>query len=274
MIYNEAMKLISFIISAALMTSIAHSQETPIPEKSPASTTLYQKCLDKADRFPLEALGDAQLWLIDGGAAGARHCIATALFNLNKFEKAGKAFEDLSEEVQIGFFGKGFSKKYLKHLKGELLFQAGVSWSEANNLGKAYILLTSALNETPEDSELTRRIYVERGLVAESRRKYNEALKDFTAAIEMDAGIAETYIYRAHIFRLKKSYGFAREDIDRALYILPDNVNALLESGIIYRLVDYPKKARAAWEKIIKLNHDSVMTKLALENIKLLSVKP
>ncbi len=260
------MKIFMTIISPLLMLSSAYGQEG----KKPTKHKLYQSCLEQADHSPKKALITAKKWQVSGGNTAARHCTAVALFNLQNFKEAGSAFERLSEEVDFGFFEKGFSEKYRDHLKAELLYQAGLSWVGASNLGRAYILLSLALTQTPKNSELSRRIYVERGLLQESRRKYDEALKDLTVAIDYDAGIAEVYIYRAHVFRVKKNYKYALQDIDRALYILPDNLDALLESGIIYRLMGESKKAKMRWEKIIKLNPKSQMAKIAQENIKLL----
>jgi tetratricopeptide (TPR) repeat protein len=62
----------------------------------------------------------------------------------------------------------------------------------------------------------------------------DQAIADYTRAIELNPDLAEAYNNRAYIYMVKKEYALALPDLDRALQLRPNYVNALMNRGDIH----------------------------------------
>jgi len=61
------------------------------------------------------------------------------------------------------------------------------------------------------------------GKAALDRRNWDKALADFTEIIRRFPNYAEAYSYRAQAYFSKRKYKEAREDVDKALQLNPNN---------------------------------------------------
>ena len=66
----------------------------------------------------------------------------------------------------------------------------------------------------------------------------------------------------------------ARAAIERALALVPDNAEALLERGILRQLRGDDAGARADWERAVEVAPDSVAADLARQNLSLSELGP
>ncbi len=62
----------------------------------------------------------------------------------------------------------------------------------------------------------------------------DNAISDYTHAIELNSNFAEAYNNRAYINMVKRNYAAALPDLDRAIQLRPNYVIALMNRGDIY----------------------------------------
>ncbi len=103
-----------------------------------------------------------------------------------------------------------------------------------------------SINTTPSTSETENlalrdsRAYNKRGQAHASTRNYEQAIMDYTKAIELDPCYAEAYDNRSTAHLLMENYGQAVLDCNRALELAPDFVTTYVNRGIAYTgLRDY-----------------------------------
>jgi tetratricopeptide (TPR) repeat protein len=123
----------------------------------------------------------------------------------------------------------------------------------------AATLKTLSINTTPASSEaeeltvLDSRAYNRRGLAHASTRNYEQAIVDYTKAIELDPEYAEAYVNRSTAHLLMSNYGQAVTDCNYALELAPDFVAAYTNRGIARTgLRDY-EQALADYDQALKL---------------------
>jgi serine/threonine protein kinase/regulator of sirC expression with transglutaminase-like and TPR domain len=120
-------------------------------------------------------------------------------------------------------------------------------------------LKTLSINTTPASAETEAlsvqdsRAYNRRGLAHASTRNYEQAIVDYTRAIELDPDYAEAYVNRSTAHLLMANYGQAVTDCHKALELAPDFVAAYTNRGIAYTgLRDYDQ-ALADYHQALEL---------------------
>ena len=115
----------------------------------------------------------------------------------------------------------------------------------------------------PPKALLTAQDYLAQGAHDFDRGNCNAAIVDFSHAIELNPNLAEAYNSRAYTYMIKQQYALALPDLDRALRIRPDYLNALMNRGDIYNYyytIDYDR-AIADYDRVLRLQgagHSSV----------------
>lgn len=81
-----------------------------------------------------------------------------------------------------------------------------------------------------------------------------EAISAYTSAIDINPAFAEAYNNRAYTYMMEQDYTHALPDLDRAIQLRPDYVNALMNRGDIYNFdqIDRPR-AIADYERVVAL---------------------
>ena len=82
------------------------------------------------------------------------------------------------------------------------------------------------------------------------------AVADYTRSIALDPQVPEVYNNRAYTYMAQHNYAAALSDLDRALQLRPDYVNALMNRGDIhnyYYAIDY-KLAVADYDRVLQLD--------------------
>jgi tetratricopeptide (TPR) repeat protein len=136
----------------------------------------------------------------------------------------------------------------------------------------AATLRTLSINTTPASAETEKRAiqdsraYNKRGLAHASTRNFEQAIVDFSKALELDPQYAEAYNNRSTAHLMMGNYGQAVFDCNRALELAPDFVATYVNRGIAYTgLRDY-RRAIEDGEKALQLDPDNVYAHFNLGN--------
>ena len=107
----------------------------------------------------------------------------------------------------------------------------------------------------PLVSPVTAQDFLNDGDLAFGRGACDEAIADYSRAIQLDPTIAEAYNNRAYVYMAEQQFALALPDLDRAIALRPDYVNALMNRADIhnfYYAIDR-QSAIADYDRIIQL---------------------
>lgn len=97
--------------------------------------------------------------------------------------------------------------------------------------------------------------------------KFDDALKEFSEAIEIDSKYADAYFNRALTNRMLKNFDSAKRDLDIVMELQPESADAPLLVGDMAEVNDDYIGARYWYEKSLKINPDYAEAKARLEKI-------
>ncbi len=235
MLFTRA--ILSTTLAAAAMPALAQKAD-PFAQ-GPNHLRRYTECMQLARSEPLKALPMAEKWKAEGGALGARHCVAIAMFESGKFVQAATQLEVIERDMGTDRPG----------VRAELLAQAGQAWMEANQAENAAAAQSRALDLKPGDIDL----WVDRGLSYAAMRAWPRAISDFDRALKIAPDKVEILILRAAAWRNAGDPAKALADADRVLKRAPDHSEALLEHGFALLARGDRKAASADFAKVQKL---------------------
>lgn len=107
----------------------------------------------------------------------------------------------------------------------------------------------------PPAAPMTAQDFFAHGDYAFDHKDCDGAIVAYSRALELNPGFAEAYNNRAYSFMAKGEYAQALPDLDRAIELRPDYVNALMNRGDIYNYyyaLDR-KRAIADYDRVIQL---------------------
>jgi tetratricopeptide (TPR) repeat protein len=231
----------------------------------------YESCLKLAVIDAEQAFEEGLAWQDNGGGDGALHCIAVALIGMEHFEEGATRLEALATVMAPGTSSE---------LRAEVLAQAGQAWLRAENLERAFAVQTSALKLAQLGSMSYAEILIDRAITLAEASNYWEAIDDLNLATEIaqklkEGGPEQTFglVLRASAYRFVDELPLALEDAEAALALSPDYPEALLERGIIRRLMGDDNGARADWLTLTRLYSSTRAAQAARRNIERLDVK-
>lgn len=260
------MKYLLFIILLAAVISPSWATENRAEK--------YRKCIGLVKTDPTAAVRYAEDWIFSGsGGVPAGHCKALGLLARGQAKEAAILLEKLGEDMAINNSRDPGLAKRNAALRIELYIQTALAWKQAGDYDKSYIAYSSALSGINQHHPLFYELYLARGTLQIRRGQYQAAINDFTTAISKNPQRFDAFLQRAKAFRKKHDYAGARLDLRIARKLAPDEMDILLESGILYRESGYRQQARKEWQKIITLYPGSDYATLARTNIDLLSVR-
>jgi|TARA_R110002096_G_scaffold257381_1_gene450718 tetratricopeptide (TPR) repeat protein len=235
-----------------------------------AQSEKYQECLVQVEENSAAAILGARKWYIEGGAVAAQHCEALALYDQKRYGEAASLFEAIVGKLAREEGAGDFARQNKDVLTVQLNYLAGLAWHSDENYDKAYNALNSAIVGLDVGSEYGYELYIERGLVQVASENYEDALSDFTKALELNSEMIDAYLYRAETFRKINEHLKARLDLNAALVLKPSHPDVLFESGVNYRMLNNDEKALQEWEKLIAKYPNSHWQNLVQENISLI----
>ena len=87
-------------------------------------------------------------------------------------------------------------------------------------------------------------------------KSYNDAIEDFSRAIEKDSNDVEAYNLRGRAYTQQKNYEKAFEDFDKAIDLNPDYAEAFFNRGKLYNQRELYEDAHDDFDEAIRLNPD------------------
>jgi len=206
---------------------------------SPDQLQRYTECMSLARREPLKALPAAEKWRDGGGGLAARHCVALALFEAERYAEAAVQFEAIARDMGQDRPG----------LRAELWAQAGQAFMASGAADKAADVQSRALELKSNDPDL----WVDRGLSYAALRAWPRAISDFDRALTLRRDDVEILVLRAAAWRNAGNTARALEDTARALRIAPDHSEALLERGFTYLARGDRDQAASDFNTVLRL---------------------
>jgi tetratricopeptide (TPR) repeat protein len=154
-------------------------------------------------------------------------------------------------------------------LRAEVLAQSARAWLDGDEIEHAHAVIGAAIELAPRNAEL----YVDRAEILAAARNYWEAIDDLNKALDLDPNRVDALIFRASAYRFVDTIDLAFEDADRAVALAPTMAEAWLEHGIIMRLKGNDKGARYAWLQVLLLDPDGPAGDVARANIERMELK-
>ncbi len=151
-------------------------------------------------------------------------------------------------------------------VRGGALDQAGQAWLLADRLDRAKAAFDAALGFEPHNPEFM----IDRAEALAEGGHYWEAIDDLNRALALDPNNVDALVFRASAYRHvggADALELAQADVDRALKLAPDSVSGLLERGNIRHLRGDTVGARADWQKVIALAPQSLAAQYARGNL-------
>ena len=233
----------------------------PTPPEPPrlVDAPEYERCLQMLDEDPEGARTLSDSWAMQGGGEGAAHCAALAMLSLGEAERAAEALERIATRSQAGIAARA-----------AVFGQAGAAWIAAGRPARAHAALSLALALTPADPELL----TERAMASLALDRPTDALADADLVVVAEPSLTEAWIIRASALRRLERLPPAAESVSQALRLDSDNVEALLERGIIRQAQGDAAGARSDWERVVELEPDGATADLAAQNMALIEAGP
>jgi tetratricopeptide (TPR) repeat protein len=235
-----------------LFVSFSLSYLWPVNAEEIDAKKEYARCMKLAKTKPQKGFDVAIFWVGVGGGDAAKHCLAVSLLELKQYKEAAKRLEALAQEIRAS-----------KEFKAVILGQAGQALMLAGKYSQAVGVLTAAIKLNPKDLLLL----VDRAQVAALQKDFARALKDLNHVLDEVPRYVDALVFRASAKRQLDQSDSAEIDINLALSIDNNHLEALLEHGILRRLLEDRSGARKDWLKIIKLSPDSEAARLARANL-------
>lgn len=99
---------------------------------------------------------------------------------------------------------------------------------------------------------------INKGLDYTNKGKLNEAIVEFSKAIEINSNNAFVYYHRGLAYHKKGELDKAISDYDEAIEISPKDAEVYYNRGIAYYYKDYVDEAISDWSKAIEISPNSV----------------
>lgn len=158
-------------------------------------------------------------------------------------------------------------------LRGGALDQAGQAWLLADKPARAKAAFDGALAFEPHNAAFM----IDHSEAVAAAGHYWEAIDDLNRAITIEPDNVDALMFRASAYRHvggADALALAQADIDHALKLKPDSVPALLEQGNIRRLRNNAAGAKADWERVIALAPQSNAAQYARYNLAHIKADP
>jgi WD40 repeat protein/tetratricopeptide (TPR) repeat protein len=157
-----------------------------------------------------------------------------AYYNLGDYPKT---IETLDQALGLGIEGN------------ELWFRLGYAYAELNDTDRAILAYTETLDRAPANG-----VFNNRALLYRSRKRYREAIADFTEAIRLFPRDALAHRNRGETLRLLHRGDEALADFSEAIKIDPKSHAAYRDRGQTYLDCGQAEAAAADFSEAIKLN--------------------
>lgn len=187
--------------------------------------------------------------------------------NRNGYFVAIDGFDALMVEIGKALYGDairpGLTEERLKEKHDRRVRQYNEQWDNLNSKPEIQEVLQEMNAEEKREEEqrekeqaLTAWDYIRRGLRAKAEGQMEEAIQEYSKAIDKDPRNAAAYNNRGIVYDDLEQYKRAIEDYDKAIELNPNNVLAYNNRGVAYDNLGEYEKAIEDYDKAIKLDPD------------------
>lgn len=185
----------------------------------------------------------------------------------NGYFVAIDGFDALMVEIGKALYGDairpGLTEERLKEKHDRRVRQYNEQWDNLNSKPEIQEVLQEMNEEEQREEEqrekeqaLTAWDYIRRGLRAKDEGRNEDAIQEYSKAIEIDPRSAVAYNNRGVIYDDLKEYEKAVEDYDKAIELDQSYATAYYNRGIIYQNLGQYEKAIEDYSKAIELKPD------------------
>jgi tetratricopeptide (TPR) repeat protein len=111
-------------------------------------------------------------------------------------------------------------------------------------------------NDVIDQYQTIPQAYINRGIIFAADKKYDEALKDYNKAMQIEPRFSKAYNNRGALMRLLKKYDQAISDFSKAIELQPDYAIAYNNRGLLMNITKQYDNAVADYSKAISLKKD------------------
>ena len=163
----------------------------------------------------------AQLWVSEGGPAGAHHCLALADLAAG-FSKLGAArLEEIAQRKDAGD----------DLIRARLYAQAAEAWLKAEEIDFAETAIAAAFEHAPNAGELQ----LTAAKIHAAAGRQQQVVTAIKAAEDAGFASVDAYLLRGRAYFALGDYLAAANDVVNALQIDPTNIDALTLRGDVQR---------------------------------------
>jgi len=106
---------------------------------------------------------------------------------------------------------------------------------------------------------------VNRGIIYNRTGRFDDAIADFNAALDIDAGLGEAYLNRGNSRFFQKRMDDAKADYDKAIELKSRDLHAAsFNRGLVYEVLQDLTSAGADFEEALRIKPDFVAAKAKL----------
>lgn len=249
------MKFTNLLLRRALIGGVCAGLSWTAAWAAESDSAHYRHCIADSSANPGAALADAENWVREKGGVPAEHCAASALFNLKRYDEAGKRLDRIA----------GSPGKLDVEFRVALFNQAGNAWLMAGQAKRAVQSFSGALALSAGDPDL----FADLARAQAMLRNWHEVDLDLNAALQLSPRRADLLVLRASARRALKRYEDASRDIEAALKVKPGDASALVERGLLRRQLGDLGGARRDFQTALNTSSGSIAAeaKAHLEDI-------
>lgn len=215
------------------------------------------KALDYEIETVNKAVGDEKLWIVSGWTTKIK-------MDINSVTDWTTKMCNLGFEHDCDFDGWGTNPdqgefEIEEGLTVQEYYDKGIDFSEQSQLRKAEAYLTRAIDLQESNSPLP---YYSRAFVKSNLGKTQEAIQDYTKAIEFEPSFSEAFENRGAIYDELGYYDKALSDYTSAIKINPKSAIAFVNRGNSNYRNNNKKDACDDWKKALELGDESAKERL------------
>ena len=162
----------------------------------------YESCMQAVQTQPEEGLAQATAWHEETGSMAARHCAASALGALGRFDEAAAHQRAVADAVD-------------EQSRPSVLAELGWLWMLAG--------------EPEQDVELR----IDRAIARAELSRWWDAIDDLNRVHEAAPERTDALVLRAEAYRRVEAPELALDDLERVLALEPENAEALMQRGLV-----------------------------------------
>lgn len=202
----------------------------------------YQRCLNAAEVNPEAGMDMAVRWRNLNGGEPAQHCLAVAMMIIGDSEAAAPILDSLASNSTA-----------TAPVRAGLFRQAAQAWMAETRYDRALSALEQAQDLLDRDVS----IFIDLAVAHAALDDYWAAVDALNAALDLDPGLADALVLRGSAYRRLEFPSLAADDLQRALASDAENLDALLELGLLARTQGDKTQARRHWIRILEIAPES-----------------